>query len=129
MEKFINSMLKFTVNYIRENATIQKPIKNQDLDLVLQEEFKLKKQLGDGRIRVLIHDCRLYVDILDDEGQRGWLCANAEGYFVCYSPSVINAWAASFFSKINQMMKVYEKSHEVLSEKTFYKQGNLFDAD
>ena len=26
-------------------------------------------------------------------------------------------------------MKVYEKSHEVLSEKTLYKQGNLFDAD
>jgi hypothetical protein len=119
-------MLKYTIEYLKDNTSINKQIINNDLDLILQNKFNLNCALGDKRIREIIHDIRIYYNIENKKGESGWICGSHDGYFISYNPYEISKHLQQFEGKINKMKMVLSKGESVLKFKLYYKQSELF---
>ena len=122
-------ILEYTIEYLKENTSINKQIINADLDHILQNKFNLNYPIHDKGIRDIIHDIRVYYNIENEKGESGWVCGSHDGYFVSYNPYHISKHLQQFEGKINKMRMVLSKGESVLKYKLYYKQSKLFNED
>lgn len=121
MEKFI---VDYLVDYFKTKTSKRKQINNQHLDALLQSELGLNP-IGDGGIRAMIHYLRVNVVIENDEGEKGWICATSDGYYLTYNAVDILVHLNQFESKIRKMMLVHKKGMAMLVDKVYYKQTQM----
>jgi hypothetical protein len=120
-----DEIIEFVIEYLKKNASKKNPITNQQLDSQIQIAFNLKKPLGDGHIRAIVHDIRRFSDITNKKGEKGWVCGNVNGYFVSYNAYDILEHLNNFEGKIRKMTFVHQEGMKLLVNKMYYKQGKL----
>ena len=121
MEKFI---VDFVVDYFKTKTSKKKQINNQQLDTLIQNSLGTTP-FSDSGIRELIHYLRVNVEITNEEGERGWICASSDGYYLTYNATDILQHLESFEGKIRKMRRVHSKGMEVLVNKIYYKQAEM----
>ena len=121
MEKFI---VDFVVDYFKNKTSRKKQINNQDLDALLQLELGTNP-FHDSGIRALIHYLRVKVPIENESGDKGWICASSDGYYLTYNPIDILTHLQQFEGKIRKMMLVHRKGMSMLVDKIYYKQQEI----
>jgi len=121
MEKFI---VDYLVDYFKTKTSKRKQINNQHLDALLQADLGLNA-IGDGGIRAMIHYLRVNVVIENEEGEKGWICASSDGYYLTYNAVDILVHLNQFESKIRKMMLVHKKGMAMLVDKVYYKQSQM----
>lgn len=124
----MEDITKFVFDYLIKNTNESKKIINRDLDSIVQLQFNCHP-LSEGRVRGIIHEIRTQMPILREDGVTGWVCGDSEGYYVSYNPYRILEHLNQFNGKIMKMQLVYRKGMQVLSDKIFYKQLELFHQD
>jgi hypothetical protein len=121
MEQFV---VDFVVDYFKTKTTKRKQINNQQLDSLMQESLGTNA-FGDGGIRALIHYLRVNIVITNEQGEKGWISASSDGYYLTYNPTDILAHLEQFEGKIRKMRRVHSKGMEILMEKIYYKQTEM----
>lgn len=121
MEKFI---VDYLVLHFKTKTSKRKQINNQRLDSLLQSDLGLKP-IGDGGIRAMIHYLRVNVVIENEQGEKGWICATSDGYYLTYNAIDILTHLNQFESKIRKMMLVHKKGMAMLVDKVYYKQSQM----
>ena len=114
-------LIDFTIEYLKKNTSHKKVINNQELDELLQVSLGCNP-IGDGGIRNIIHQIRTKHTIQTEEGNKGWVCASNEGYYVTYNPYLILKHLEQFEGKIKKMVHVHRKGMSLLTEKLYFKQ-------
>jgi hypothetical protein len=121
MEKFITD---FVVEHFKINTSKKKQITNQKLDELLQISLGITP-FSEGGIRALIHYIRVHITIENEQGEKGWICGTADGYYLTYNAIDILTHLNQFEGKIRKMMTVHKRGMSMLVDKIFYKQQEL----
>lgn len=117
-------IVDFVIDYFKKNTSKRKVITNTNLDLLLQREMGCRP-FHEGGIRELIHQIRVHNTIKDDNGEVGWICGRADGYFLSYNAIDILTHLNKFEGNIRSMMSVHQKGMETLKNKIYHKQTTL----
>jgi hypothetical protein len=121
MEKFITD---FVVDYFKAKTSKKKQITNQQLDELIQLELGTTP-FSEGGIRALIHYIRVHIVIENEEGEKGWICGTADGYYLTYNAVDILTHLNQFEGKIRKMMLVHKRGMSMLVDKIYYKQAEM----
>jgi len=121
MEQFI---VDYVVEHFKKNTSKKRLINNQQLDLLMQTDLNTTA-FHDSGIRALVHYLRVNVDITNESGEKGWICATTDGYYLSYNANDILMHLTSFEGKIAKMRRVHNKGLQVLMDKIYYKQQEL----
>ena len=119
-----SSIVDFVVEHFKAKTTKRKQITNQQLDTLLQTEMNTRP-FSDGGIRALIHHIRVHRTIVNENGEKGWICGTTDGYYLTYNAIDILTHLNQFEGKIRKMMLVHKKGMATLSEKIYYLQSKM----
>lgn len=119
-----SNLVAFLVDYMKKKTSPKKPITNNEIDFMLQNELGTKP-IADAGIRALIHYIRVNVPIKNENNEEGWICASADGYYLTFDPIHILQHLESYEGKIHKMMLVRKKGYEILERKVYYKQSKI----
>ena len=125
MTKPTEYMIMDAIVTLLKKTNKKKTMKNQEIDSLIQKEFKLKNPLTEPKIRECVHYIRLFYDIKNSKDELGWICGTSDGYYISYTPYEILSHLESFEGKIRKMMLIHKKGMSILQNKIYYRQSQL----